>query len=149
MNDVSHDPMHADPLRDAIAIANDLIAIPDAPKRHGAKQGIDYAAIELSRVVGARIRDLRLERGWSLEDMRQRGAPTPTMLSTIERGIVNTTLPTLATIAKALDVTVSQLFFDPVVDDGNDALVIAANIDTFTAKKLLFVFQGVTAEGAV
>jgi transcriptional regulator with XRE-family HTH domain len=166
MHDAAPDTMH-DLLRDAIPIAGELLVrhvdasrkrrkkAEKKPQRGGAKQGIDYAAIELARIVGARARDIRLAKGLSLETMWQRGAPTPSMLSEIERGHVNSKVDTLATIARAMDVTVALLFYDPKHDKHDkhdDALFIAANVDAFAAKRLLFVYQegrGMEADGKV
>lgn len=77
-----------------------------APKKQAAHAVIDYGGIN----VGARIRDIRLGRGLSLEMMHKRGAPTATMLSSIERGLANSTVGTLANIARALNVPLFQLF---------------------------------------
>lgn len=148
MHDADPNTMH-DLLRDAIPIAGEpLVCFLDSrkkaekkPERRGAKQGIDYEAIELSRLVGERMRDIRIAKNLSLETMHRRGAPTASMLSKIERGAVNPRLETLVSIAKALDVSPAQLFYDSNQIENDDALFVAANVDTFTAKRLLFLYQ--------
>jgi transcriptional regulator with XRE-family HTH domain len=54
--------------------------------------------------IGARMRDLRLEKGLSLAMMRQRGGLPQSHASTAERGLVSVTLGTLVQVAEALDV---------------------------------------------
>jgi transcriptional regulator with XRE-family HTH domain len=160
MTDAAHEPMHTTLIRDAIPIAGEPLVLhvdasrnaarqskaPKKPQRGKAIQGIDHAAIELSRIVGARARDIRLAKGLSLETMFKRGAPTASTLSQIERGITTlTAIQTLATIAKALDVAVFQLFYSDEQGKTDDALFIAANVDAFDAKRLLFLIQEGTA----
>lgn len=53
---------------------------------------------------GARMRDLRLERGISLATLRKAGGLTPSQMSSAERGRVSVTIGTLAAVAKALGV---------------------------------------------
>jgi ribosome-binding protein aMBF1 (putative translation factor) len=60
--------------------------------------------------VGKRIRDLRLARSLSLVTMHARGAPTPSMLSTIENGLNNPDVHTIHAIARALNVRPFILF---------------------------------------
>lgn len=99
----------------------------------------DDDARKLARIVGARIHSLRRARGLSLKTLWQRGAPTPTVISWIERGLSNVKIETLQTIAQALDVATFQLFYDEQNDEQNDALYIAANVNVSTAKRINFL----------
>jgi len=54
--------------------------------------------------LGARMRDLRLERGMSLASLREAGGLTPSQMSSAERGRVRVTMGTVVAVARALDV---------------------------------------------
>jgi transcriptional regulator with XRE-family HTH domain len=59
---------------------------------------------------GKRVRELRLARGLSQEELAFRAGVHRTYLGSIERGERNPALKNIAAIAKALDVTLSELF---------------------------------------
>lgn len=61
------------------------------------------------RRVGKRIRELRLERGWSQEFLAAESGLNMNYLGGIERGERNPSLKNLARIADALSVTVPDL----------------------------------------
>ncbi|AJS61188.1 helix-turn-helix domain-containing protein [Paenibacillus sp. IHBB 10380] len=65
---------------------------------------------EILKLVGARIRVLRKERGMSQESLGEKGGFHFSYIGQIERGEKNIALLNLAKIASALDVSVSQLF---------------------------------------
>jgi transcriptional regulator with XRE-family HTH domain len=67
--------------------------------------------------VGARIRELRLERNMSLAALAGTGALSKGHLSNIERGRVSITLPTVARIARGLDVPAFALLNFPGEDE--------------------------------
>jgi transcriptional regulator with XRE-family HTH domain len=60
-----------------------------------------------SQVVGERLRDARLARGWSTRDLAQAGAIALNTVSLIERGKVSPTVSTLQKLASALEVSLS------------------------------------------
>ncbi|MCL5109730.1 MAG: XRE family transcriptional regulator [Chloroflexi bacterium] len=60
-----------------------------------------------SQVVGERLRDARLARGWSTRDLAQAGAIALNTVSLIERGKVSPTVSTLQKLAAALEVPLS------------------------------------------
>lgn len=80
--------------------------------------------------VGARMRDFRLAKGLSLVQLHERGAPTPSQMSSIERGKVDFTNNTIARIARALDMRPFQM----LADDPD-----LASLDLLDAKRILFV----------
>lgn len=86
--------------------------------------------LALTAKVGARIQDWRLAKGLSLVQLHERGAPTPSQMSSIERGIVDFTVETICDVARALDVRPFQLLTD-------DAEL--ASLDMGDAKRILFV----------
>lgn len=59
--------------------------------------------------VGARVKALREAMGYSLRDLAERTAVSPTMLSQVERGSTSPTLAVAEKIAAGLDLTLSQL----------------------------------------
>lgn len=58
--------------------------------------------------LGARLRDMRLERGWTLEKTEQEGWPSWRHLQKIENG-KNITVATLYNLAKLYDVHPSDI----------------------------------------
>ncbi|WP_438349457.1 helix-turn-helix domain-containing protein [Paenibacillus sp. FA6] len=65
---------------------------------------------EILKLVGARIRVLRKERGMSQESLGEKGGFHFSYIGQIERGEKNVALLNLDKIANALDVNVAQLF---------------------------------------
>ncbi|SDS13320.1 helix-turn-helix domain-containing protein [Actinoplanes derwentensis] len=74
---------------------------------------------EVDALVRARIRGLRLAKGWSLDDLAGRCHLSPSTLSRIETGHRRIGLDQLTAIARALGASLDQL-----VDSGGDAVVI-------------------------
>jgi transcriptional regulator with XRE-family HTH domain len=64
---------------------------------------------ELSAQLSERIRALRAEKRWSLENLAKLSGVSRSMLSQIERNEVNPTLAVLLSIAKAFGVNLSDL----------------------------------------
>jgi len=64
---------------------------------------------DLERTVGARIRELRAEKGWSQEELAWRAGLNRTHLYRLEGGLQSMTLATLETIADTLEVRVVEL----------------------------------------
>lgn len=60
--------------------------------------------------VGARVRELRKLRGWTLEKLAERADKHYTYIGGLERGDRNVTLEVLAAVAAALDVPLHELF---------------------------------------
>ncbi len=59
--------------------------------------------------LGANVRRLRVEKGWSQEDYADRAGIHRTYVSDIERGRRNTTITIVEKLAKALKVKASEL----------------------------------------
>jgi transcriptional regulator with XRE-family HTH domain len=64
---------------------------------------------ELQKAVGARIRELRMGRGWSQEAFADICEIHRSHMGEIERGEVDVAISTLAKLAKGLDITVSTM----------------------------------------
>ena len=69
--------------------------------------------MKIEKQLGERIRDLRLATGLSQEELAFKAGMHRTYLGGIERGERNPSLKNVAAIAKALGVTLSQLFLFP------------------------------------
>lgn len=59
--------------------------------------------------LGAKIRHLREEKGWSMDKLSLECEMEKTQLRRIETGKYNSTISTLAVIAKALGIALSEL----------------------------------------
>jgi transcriptional regulator with XRE-family HTH domain len=59
--------------------------------------------------LGARVRELRRERGWTLEHLAERSGVSRAMISKLERGEKNPTLVVAAKVAEGLGVSLSRL----------------------------------------
>ncbi|MFC4322612.1 helix-turn-helix domain-containing protein [Litchfieldia salsa] len=61
------------------------------------------------KVIGIRIRNLRLKKGWNQDDLAQAAGISTKYLGELERAVKSGTLENLETIAAALDTTLSEL----------------------------------------
>ena len=68
--------------------------------------------MNIQQQLGARIRELRLKRGWSQEVLADRSGLHRSHMGEIERGRANMTLATLLIIASTLQTTPSALLKD-------------------------------------
>ncbi len=64
---------------------------------------------DLQSMVGRRIRDRRMKKGWTQEELAWRSGLNRTHLYRLEKGLQSMTLVTLKTIADTLEVRVVQL----------------------------------------
>ena len=68
--------------------------------------------ISVTERFGQRIRTLRKERGWSQEELAELSGLDRTYISGIERGLRNVALRNIEALAKALEVSIGELFED-------------------------------------
>jgi transcriptional regulator with XRE-family HTH domain len=73
------------------------------------KEDVDEKTWKLVRRVARNIRQLRLDRGWTQEDMGERGFG-PRWYQRFESGQHIPTLPTLDRLARVFRVEISDLF---------------------------------------
>lgn len=64
----------------------------------------------VQKALGARVRELRLKKGWSQEEFADHCDIHRSHMGEIERGETNLTLSTLLVVSKKLEVTISALF---------------------------------------
>jgi transcriptional regulator with XRE-family HTH domain len=85
--------------------------------RAGALEEADREAFEL----GSRIRQLRLDRGLTLQAVAGRAHVSQSLISQVERGLASPSISTLRRIAGALDVPIAALFLGgDMSDDESD-----------------------------
>lgn len=65
---------------------------------------------ELSKQIGQRIRNYRINCGFSQEKLAEKAGCHPTYIGQLERGEKNATLESIEKIANALNISLSQLF---------------------------------------
>lgn len=70
--------------------------------------------------IGKKVQEFRVKRGISIRELSQNSNVTPSMLSQIERGLVNPSINTLKQIAQALDMPMF-LFFK---EDGGKEIIV-------------------------
>lgn len=75
----------------------------------GEIMNINYIAI------GKRIRQLRIERGFSQAILAEKSGVEPSNISHIERAATKLSLPTLVSIANALEVTLDEIVFESII----------------------------------
>jgi len=86
--------------------------------------------------VGARIRELRQERGMSLHDLAVAGAMSKGHLSSIEQGLAAITIETLERIARALGVPSLCIITFPADDDLDRIAELARKLPKNERRKL-------------
>lgn len=64
----------------------------------------------IQELVGARVRELRKAKGWTLEALAEKADKHYTYIGGLERGVRNVTLEVLQDVAAALGVPIKQLF---------------------------------------
>ena len=97
----------------------------------------------LARSIGRRIRELRLERGLTLEGLANEIEMGPDRhfsrghLSSMERGLVVPTIGTLAVIADALGVLMADIVNDPSGADRAKLLELTRHVPPGTIRRLV------------
>ena len=85
-----------------------------ATRRHAAATPRPKPAADaISRHLGGRVKQLRTERGWSLEALASASGVSRSMLSQIERDQANPTLAVTLRIAQAFAMTLGELIEMP------------------------------------
>lgn len=79
----------------------------------GASASVDEESAQLARQVGARIAELRRNKGWAPKDLAEHLNNSVQWVSMLESGQQNLTLHTLVRLARILDVDVKALFDEP------------------------------------
>lgn len=72
-------------------------------------QSVAEAEADLAALVGSALRQARVARGWTLEDVGARAGLSAAFLSRLERGKVSSSLSSLIRLSGALDVSLESL----------------------------------------
>ena len=84
--------------------------------------GIDYISI------GKRIKDIRTTKGWTQAKLAEKSGIEPSNISHIERAATKLSLPTLVSIANALEVTLDELVYGSLVKGAHVSVKIIDDI---------------------
>src|SRR5215210_4015653 len=98
---------------------------------------------ELAR-VGSRLRALRQERGWRLEDLEERTGLSKAYLSRLESGERQPSLGALFKVAQAYGVTFSSLFEEE--PEARDAAVVRGGGESGAARKRALLHEALRGE---
>ncbi len=63
------------------------------------------------KVIGSRIKEIRTAKGWTQAKLAEKSGVEPSYISHIERGVTKLSLPTLISIANALDATLDDVVY--------------------------------------
>lgn len=74
--------------------------------------------------LGARVRELRKARGWTLEQAAKQAGLARSTLSKIENGQMSPTYEALKKLATGLEISVPQLFTPPAAEKINGRMVV-------------------------
>lgn len=81
---------------------------------------------DLLKLVGARIRALRKDKGWSQERLAELAELNASYVGKIERGEKNVTFKSLEKVSASLGITIEELFQNiQTLEDGKDAQTLA------------------------
>lgn len=102
---------------------------------------------ELSKVIGDRIRFIRNQKGYSIEELSHRSNVSITHLGRVERGSRSPSLDILGKIVTALDISFVELFSDVHIpkDEEDTTLSILINrlnsLNNNEQKELLIILD--------
>lgn len=77
------------------------------------RQGVDDAVQSQLDSFGTRLRDLRLQRGWTLEELAARGGLSKAHLSRLESGERQASIAVILTFSRVFNVSLASLFESP------------------------------------
>ena len=83
---------------------------------------IDYISI------GSRIKQLRIDKGWTQAKLAEESGIEPSNISHIERAATELSLPTMVNIANALEVTLDEIAYGTLVKSSHVTVKIINDI---------------------
>jgi transcriptional regulator with XRE-family HTH domain len=87
-----------------------------------------YGTVDLKKMIGIRIGDLRKQKGLTQEKLAEKMGVSPKYLSSIERGKENPTLTTIINLAQSMDVEISDIFTFIEVEDPSKRKSLIASL---------------------
>lgn len=99
---------------------------------------IEEPVSDIGKRVGQRIRELRTQRPgrWTQEELAEKAKISVSFLSMIERGERVPHLETLESLAGALQISLAELFVDPVADPEDPGALLQPLRDFVRARNL-------------
>ena len=105
---------------------------------------IDYVSL------GKRIRDIRKKKGLTQALLAEKSGVEPSNVSHIERAATKLSLPTLVSIANALEVSLDELVYDSLIKNAHISISsIDALLDDCTATELKAIAEVIKTTKAV
>lgn len=98
------------------------------PKSHQAE---DLIQSQLSS-FGARLRELRLRRGWTLQELAARSALSKAFLSRLESGDRQASIAAVLTLSRIFDVSLASLFESPMATEPCVVVRAADSVEKMT-----------------
>lgn len=89
--------------------------------------------MDIKKEIGARIRQLRKEKGLSQENLAERAHLHPTYISSVERGERNVSLDSIKKIADGLNVKIKDLFC--TIGDSKTSYILAEKVADYLKTK--------------
>ncbi len=83
---------------------------------------IDY------KMIGKRIKEIRASKGWTQARLAEESGVEPSYISHIERGATKLSLPTLVSVANALDTTIDELLYTNLRKSSHISIEIIENL---------------------
>ena len=90
---------------------------------------------DIKFIVGQRIRNYRVQKHLSQEQLSELADCHPTYIGQLERGEKNATLESIQKIANALNITLSQLF-EKIEETQNDESIPLKSYEFFSSKTI-------------
>lgn len=73
--------------------------------------------MDLKQMIGLRIKDIRIKKGFTQEQLAEKININSKYLSSIERGMENPTLNILIKLSESLDVNFNNIFYQIEIED--------------------------------
>ncbi|MBC3898719.1 helix-turn-helix domain-containing protein [Acetobacterium malicum] len=89
---------------------------------------------DIIKILGKRIRSYRIQLGYSQERLAEKSSCHPTYIGQIERGEKNPTIESIEKIAKALGISLSQLFEKIDTENQSDKAIPAQSYELILSK---------------
>ncbi len=97
-------------------------------------------------VIGNRIRERRKAKNWTQEKLAEKSGIEPSNISHIERAATKLSLPTLISIANALEVSLDELVYSNLVKSSHISIArIDEILSDCTAEELLSIAEMIKA----
>lgn len=102
--------------------------------------------MDIKQMIGARIADIRAQKGMTQEHLAGKMGISSKYLSSIERGKENPTLNTIITLSEALNVDLGEIFsFVQVEDASKRKSMVLSLIKNADADQLKLAFKVLSA----